>query len=408
MRSEAPGGPERGLARFHITPRPDWAHVSPSEWNDWRWQMRNRVVSAADLDQWLVLTPAERNGVELSARKLSLGITPHFFSLIRKEDPRCPIRRQVIPSAEERVVGSEEMDDPVGEEADSPVPGLVHRYPDRVLLLVTDRCATYCRYCTRSRLVSGAGGHGFHPRFEQALDYLRKHTEVRDVLLSGGDPFLLSDEKLDHLLGALRKIPHLEFLRIGTRLPVVLPQRITAGLCEVLRRHHPLWVSIHANHPRELTREAYEALARLADTGVPLGSQTVLLAGINDHVETMRELVHKLLLCRVRPYYLYQSDLIRGSRHFRVPVGRALEIIEGLRGFTTGYAVPQLVIDAPGGGGKVPLNPEYVIYRDAERVVFRNYKGKVFEYPERPTPCRKRKRASVTRLCEVADCPLEK
>jgi lysine 2,3-aminomutase len=394
------------MARFHPNPRPEWAAVPPSQWDDWRWQLRNRLAAPSELEKRLTLTPSEREGLAHSAERLSLGITPYFFSLIDRADPSCPIRRQVIPTAEENSTGAEEMADPVGEEADSPVPGLVHRYPDRVLLLVTDRCGTYCRYCTRSRLVSGAHGSEFSFHLPQALEYLRKHTEVRDVLLSGGDPLLLSDEKLDELLGSLRAIPHLEFLRIGTRLPVVLPQRITAKLCRTFRRHHPLWVSIQANHPRELTREAYVAMTRLADAGIPLGSQTVLLKGVNDDPKVMRELVHKLLLCRVRPYYLYQCDLIRGSRHFRVPVGKALEIVEKLRGFTTGYAVPQFVIDAPGGGGKVPINPDYVIYRDAERVVFRNYQGKVFEYPEPASPCRKRK--AVPRLCEVESCPLEK
>ena len=270
----------------------------------------------------------------------------------------------------------------MGEDSSSPVPGLVHRYPDRVLLLVTDRCASYCRYCTRSRLVSGASGYDFHPQFDQAIAYLRQHTEIRDVLLSGGDPLLLSDNKLDYLLTTLRSIPHLEFLRIGTRIPIFLPQRITPELCAILRKHHPLWMSIHTNHPRELTSEVRNALGQLSDTGIPLGNQSVLLADVNDHVEVMKELVHKLLLCRVRPYYLYQCDLIRGSKHLRSTVQKGLEIIEGLRGFTSGYAIPQFVIDAPGGGGKVPINPEYVIFKDKERIVFHNYQGKVFEYPE--------------------------
>lgn len=267
-----------------------------------------------------------------------------------------------------------------------PVPGLVHRYPDRVLFLVTDRCASYCRYCTRSRVVSGAGEQELHTNFEEAFGYLEKHTEVRDVLLSGGDALLFTDQKLEAILSRLRAIPHIEFLRIGTRVPIFLPQRITVDLCRMLQKFHPLWMSVHANHPRELTLEVREALGRLADHGIPLGNQSVLLAGVNDDVATMRELVHKLLLCRVRPYYLYQCDLIKGSSHLRTSVAKGIEIIEGLRGHTSGYAIPQYVIDAPGGGGKVPVNPGYVLYHDREKVVIRNYEGKVFEYPEAGTP----------------------
>jgi len=382
MRIEESGNIERGSARFHPASRTDWLDIPAADWNDWHWQLKNRIASLADLETRMELTPAERAGVLLSGQKLSLGITPHFFSLIDKNDPKCPIRRQVIPTIDETRIDQSEMSDPVGEDSSSPVPGLVHRYPDRVLLLVTDRCASYCRYCTRSRLVSGASGYDFHPELERALEYLRQHTEVRDVLLSGGDPLVLSDSKLDYLLSTLRSIPHLEFLRIGSRIPIFLPQRITPDLCAILRKHHPIWMSIHTNHPRELTLEVREALEHIVNAGVPLGNQSVLLAGVNDSVEVMKELVHKLLLCRVRPYYLYQCDLIRGSKHLRTPVGKGLEIIDGLRGFTSGYAIPQFVIDAPGGGGKVPINPEYVIFQDAERVVFRNYEGKVFEYPE--------------------------
>jgi lysine 2,3-aminomutase len=395
MNNEDPGGIERGSARFHPTPRHDWPQTPDSDWNDWRWQMKHRITSLEDLEKRLELTPSEREGILFSIQKLSLGITPHFFSLIDKKNSQCPIRRQVIPTIDESKVDVSEMLDPVGEDQSSPVPGLVHRYPDRVLLLVTDRCAAYCRYCTRSRLVSGASGYDFHPQLEQALNYLRQHTEVRDVLLSGGDPLLLSDDKLDYLLGALRAIPHLEFIRIGSRIPIFLPQRITPELCNVLKKHHPLWMSVHTNHPKELTLEVRAALGRLADSGIPLGNQSVLLAGVNDQVEIMKELVHKLLLCRVRPYYLYQCDLIRGSKHLRTAVNKGLEIIEGLRGFTTGYGIPQFVVDAPGGGGKVPLNPEYVIYKDAERIVFRNFQGKVFEYPEPSTPGKKRAQPSI-------------
>ena len=359
-----------------------WPDVPPAQWNDWKWQLKNRVTTLAQLEQHLVLTPEERAGVVVAGSKLSLAVTPHFFNLIERENPNCPIRRQVIPQIGESYVSPFEMADPCGEDSHMPVPGLVHRYPDRVLFLVTDRCASYCRYCTRSRVVSGAGDQELHTNFEEAIQYIATHPEVRDVLLSGGDPLLFSDDKLETLLSRLRAIPHVEFLRIGSRVPIFLPQRITPELCAMLAKYHPLWMSVHVNHPRELTLEVKAALERLANAGIPLGNQSVLLRGVNDSIETMRTLVHKLLRCRVRPYYLYQLDLIQGSSHLQVPVSKGLEIIEGLRGHTTGYAIPQYVIDAPGGGGKVPVNPNYVIYHDAEKVVIRNYEGKVFEYPE--------------------------
>jgi len=263
-----------------------------------------------------------------------------------------------------------------------PVPGLVHRYPDRVLFLVTDRCASYCRYCTRSRVVSGVGEQHLETQMEAAFRYLERTPQVRDVLLSGGDPLLFSDDKLDRILTRLRSIPHIQFVRIGSRIPIFLPQRITPELCAMLKKHHPLFISVHTNHPRELTTEVRDALGRLADAGIPLGNQSVLLRGVNDSVEVQKALVHKLLMCRVRPYYLYQCDLITGSSHLRTSVSEGLEIIEGLRGHTTGYAVPQFVIDGPGGGGKIPLNPQYVVHRDDNRVLLRNYEGETFEYPE--------------------------
>lgn len=359
-----------------------WPEVPPAQWQDWKWQLKNRVTTLAQLEARMTLTPEERAGVLIAGSKLSLAVTPHFFNLIDGDDPHCPIRRQVIPRVEESHTTPFEMADPCGEDSHMPVPGLVHRYPDRVLFLITDRCASYCRYCTRSRVVSGAGEQELHTDFEEAFRYLEQHTEVRDVLLSGGDPLLFSDDKLEGILKRLRSIEHIEFLRIGSRVPIFLPQRITPELCAMLGRYHPLWMSVHVNHPRELTTEVKAGLERLANAGVPLGNQSVLLRGVNDNLETMRTLVHKLLRCRVRPYYIYQLDLIQGSSHLQVPVSKGLEIIEGLRGFTTGYAVPQYVIDAPGGGGKVPINPNYMIYHDKEKVVIRNYEGKVFEYPE--------------------------
>ncbi len=359
-----------------------WPDVPSELWNDWKWQLKNRVTTLAQLEKHLVLTPNERAGVLVAGSKLSLAITPHFFNLIERDNPDCPIRRQVVPRLEESLTTPFEMADPCGEDSHMPVPGLVHRYPDRVLFLITDRCASYCRYCTRSRVVSGAGEQELHTNFDEAIRYIETHPEVRDVLLSGGDPLLFSDDKLELLLSRLRAIEHVEFLRIGSRVPIFLPQRITPALCGMLQKYHPLWMSVHVNHPRELTTEVKAALERLANAGIPLGNQSVLLRGVNDNVEVMRALVHKLLRCRVRPYYLYQLDLIKGSSHLQVPVSKGLEIIEGLRGHTTGYAIPQYVIDAPGGGGKVPVNPNYTIYHDQEKVVVRNYEGKVFEYPE--------------------------
>lgn len=358
-----------------------WAGVPAVQWQDWTWQLQNRLTSLDQLTRHLDLTAQEKAGCHLADRRLALAITPYFFNLIDRSDPDCPIRRQVIPRIEEMDTAPEESSDPVGEEGSMPVPGIVHRYPDRVLFLVTDRCAAYCRYCTRSRLVSNARDYNFHPDFESGLRYIEAHPEIRDVLLSGGDPLLLSDRKIEYLLTRLRAIPHLEFIRIGSRIPVFLPQRITPALTDVFRRLGPVWMSIHVNHPRECTRELKEALERLSFAGVPLGNQSVLLRGVNDDVETMRSLVHRLLMMRVRPYYLYQCDLINGSRHLRTDVQTGLDIIRGLRGHTTGYAIPQFVIDAPGGGGKVPINPEYVREINHREVVMRNFEGDEYRYP---------------------------
>jgi lysine 2,3-aminomutase len=358
-----------------------WKDQSGLKWDCWQWQLQNRVNSLDSLERHIRLTREERSGILLSGNKLAMAITPHFLNLIDRDDPDCPIRRQVVPRIEETVEAECEMADPCGEDGDMPVPGLVHRYPDRVNFLVTDRCASYCRYCTRSRVVSGAGHQHLETEFEAAFRYLETHGEVRDVLLSGGDPLLFSDAKLERILRRLRSIPHIEFVRIGTRVPIFLPQRITPELCAMLRQFHPLFISIHTNHPRELTTEVKQALERLADAGIPLGNQSVLLRGVNDRLEVMKVLVQKLLRCRVRPYYLYQMDLILGSSHLRVPVSRGLEIIQGLRGHTTGYAVPTYVIDAPGGGGKVPIHPETIVQRGDEGIIVRNYEGKLFEYP---------------------------
>ena len=367
---------------FPANPSEPWGAVSTEQWNDWSWQLRNRIQNLAQLESRLPLTPEERAGTILAGKKLALGITPHFFNLIDREDPDCPIRRQVVPRIEESNTAPDEMQDPCGEDSNMPVPGLVHRYPDRVLLLVTDRCASYCRYCTRSRVVSGAGEQELTMDLEGAFAYLEKHPEVRDVLLSGGDPLLLSDSKLDAILTRLRQIPTIEFIRIGTRIPIFLPQRITTDLLNVLKKHHPLWMSVHSNHPKELTQEVRMALGRLADAGIPLGNQSVLLKGVNDRAETLKSLFHKLLLCRVRPYYLYQCDLISGSAHLRTTIREGQEIMEQLRGHTTGYAVPTYVVDGPGGGGKIPIGPNYIVGMADNRVILKNYKGDVYEYPE--------------------------
>ncbi len=382
---EEPPAPSRleTLKRFRPAGRGYWKDVASQDWEDWRWQLKHRITTLEQLERLLpTLTPEERAGTALANHKLAMAITPYFFNLLDPADEHCPIRRQVIPRLEETTVAAWEMTDPCGEDRHSPVPGLVHRYPDRVLFLVTDRCAAYCRYCTRSRLVSNATGYDFHPEFDRQIDYIARHPEVRDVLLSGGDPLLFSDEKLEDLLSRLRAIPHVEFLRLGTRIPIFLPQRITPELCAMLRQFHPLFVSIHSNHPRELTTEARTALGRLADAGIPLGNQSVLLRHVNDDPEVMKAQVHKLLMCRVRPYYIYQCDLIAGSAHLRASVRSGLRIMDRLRGHTSGYAVPTYVIDAPGGGGKVPVSPEYVLSRNNDRVVIRNYEGRIFEYPE--------------------------
>jgi len=362
-----------------------WQHVPASDWLDWTWQLKNRITTIAQLERLMTLTDDERAGCLHANQKLALAITPYFFNLIDRLDPDCPIRKQVIPRGAEMLVADGEMLDSLGEDAHSPVPGLVHRYPDRVLFLVTDRCAAYCRYCTRSRLVSNAQDYNFHPEYEQGLRYIEAHPEVRDVLLSGGDPLLLSDKKIEHLLSRLRAIKHVEFIRIGSRIPVFLPQRITPELGEIFKKYGPVWMSIHVNHPKEATAELRGACERLSFAGVPLGNQSVLLKGVNDDIEVMKALIHRLLRMRVRPYYLYQMDLITGGAHFKADVRKGIEIIRALRGHTTGYAIPQYVIDAPGGGGKVPINPDYVEKVTEEEIIFRNYEGQLFRYPLQAT-----------------------
>jgi lysine 2,3-aminomutase len=356
--------------------------VADKEWNSWRWQLRNRIRTLAQVERMLLLAEDEREAIGGRGSMLPVSVTPYYMSLVSPVDVDQPLRRSVIPRTNEFVQTLGEADDPLGEDHDSPVPGLVHRYPDRVLLLALDFCSSYCRYCTRSRVV----GHGElvpnEDRLEKAFDYIRRTPTIRDVLVSGGDPLAMSEERLDWILTRLREIPHVELIRIGTKMPAVLPQRITPELCRMLRRHHPLWMSLHFIHPDECTPESFQACARLANAGIPLGSQTVLLRGINDDVETMKKLVHRLVMMRVRPYYLYQCDPITGSSHFRTSVSKGLEIIEGLRGHTTGYAVPTYVIDAPGGGGKIPLQPDYLVGRDGDFLLLRNFRGDIYRYPD--------------------------
>ncbi len=373
------------------------------KWDDHRWQLKNRVNSLTELEKHLNLTDVERAGVLLSGNKLAMSITPHFFNLIDRDDPDCPIRRQVIPRLEENWTAPEELSDPCGEDGDMPVPGLVHRYPDRVLFLVTDRCASYCRYCTRSRVVSGVGEQSLETQWEAAFEYLENTPQVRDVLLSGGDPLLFSDNKLEKILSRLRAIPHIEFVRIGSRVPIFLPQRITPELCAMLQKYHPLFISIHTNHPKELTSEVKEGLERLANHGVVMGNQSVLLRGVNDSVEVQKELSHRLLMCRVRPYYLYQCDLIEGSSHLRTTVQEGLDIMQELRGHTTGYAVPQFVVDGPGGGGKIPLNPDYIAEKSDQGVDLKNFEGNNYHYPS-PTEIPAEERERLLSSAEACSC----
>jgi len=362
--------------RKHFFPR-----ATKRQWLDWQWQFRNRIREAEGLARLLRLSEAEQQALRELGELLPFAITPYYASLLDPADPFQPLRRTVVPTVAERLRTPGEDNDPLNEERSSPVPGIVHRYPDRVLFLVTGTCATYCRYCTRSRFVSRERCIG-PASWECAIAYIAGTPQVRDVLISGGDPLILPDEQLEWLLSRLTAIPHVEMLRIGTKAPVVMPQRITPALTRMLRRYHPLWMSLHVTHPDEFTPEMAAACARLADAGIPLGSQTVLLAGINDEVVTMKRLMHGLLMMRVRPYYLYQCDPIPGSSHFRTPVSRGLQIMQGLQGYTTGYAVPKYVIDAPGGGGKVPLLPSYAVAREGDELLLRNFEGHLYRYPD--------------------------
>ncbi len=359
--------------------------TGPSDWNDWRWQARHALRTLEQINEAFKLTADEHAAIQRHAGSLPLAVPPYYASLLSATDPADPLRRTHIPVMAEYDIAPYEADDPLGEDGHMPVPNLVHRYNDRVLFLVTGWCFSFCRYCTRSRMIGDpTGEYHFSTReWDQQVAYIEDHPEIRDCLISGGDPLTLSDDKLERLLSRLRAIPHLDFIRIGTKAPVVIPQRVSRRLAAMLARHR-VWVSLHVTHAAEITPEMTEACDRLADAGVPLGSQTVLLRGINDTVDAMRSLVHALLKVRVKPYYLYLCDLVAGSSHFRTTVAKGIEIIENLRGHTTGYAVPQLVIDAPGGGGKIPIHPNYVIGRDGDDLLLRNYAGRIFRYPDPP------------------------
>lgn len=368
-------------APFASKRAPVFQDVPDEKWNDWRWQLSNRLNSVDDIEKVLRLTDSERKALQ-TQNLFRVDVTPYYISLIDPDDPEDPIRKQIIPRAEELQAFTAMMEDSLAEDKHSPVPGLVHRYPDRVLMLVTTQCASYCRYCTRSRIVGDPSATFKREEFEMQLEYLRRTPQVRDVLLSGGDPLVLAPKILEELLTRLREIPHIEIVRIGSRVPVFLPMRVTQELCDTLQKFHPLWMNIHVNHPNEISRELEQATDRLTRAGIQLGNQSVLLAGVNDCVHIQRDLVQKLVRIRVRPYYLYQCDLVEGAGHFRTPIAKGIEIIEGLRGHTSGYAVPHFIIDGPGGGGKIPVMPNYLLSMSDHKAIVRNYEGYITTYEE--------------------------
>ncbi len=364
------------------TPPAPWNDVSWEEWNDWHWQIRNRITTVEELARVIHLTDQERQVIEHSLNTLRMAITPYYASLMDPDDPTCPIRMRAVPTILETHISPEDQVDPLHEDTDSPVPGLTHRYPDRVLFLVTDQCSMYCRHCTRRRIAGETDMPRSDKEIEAAIAYIRETRSVRDVLLSGGDPFTLSTERLESIIARLAEIPHVEIIRYGTAVPVVMPQRITEELVTMLKKYQPVWINTHFNHPKEITPESKRALAMLADSGFVLGNQSVLLKGVNDCPYIMKELVQRLVQNRVRPYYLYQCDLSRGIAHFRTSVGKGIEIIEHLRGHTSGFAVPQFIVDAPGGGGKTPVGPNYVLSYSDRTVILRNYEGVIAKYVE--------------------------
>jgi lysine 2,3-aminomutase len=377
---------ERGDKMAYYNEIPLWKDVKADEWNDWKWQVRNRINTVDQLKEIINLTEQEEEDISKVLDKFRMGITPYYAAQMDKEDHTCPIRMQAVPTIAETHIGAADMTDPLHEDEDSPVEGLTHRYPDRVLFLVTDQCSMYCRHCTRRRFAGQQDKAVSTDKIDKQIEYIRNTPEVRDVLLSGGDALLISDEKLEYIIKKLREIPHVEIIRIGSRTPVVCPQRITDDLVNMLKKYHPIWLNTHFNHPKEITPESTEAIAKLADAGIPLGNQSVLLRGINDCVHVMKDLVQQLVKIRVRPYYIYQCDLSLGIEHFRTTVGKGIEIMEGLRGHTSGYAVPTFVVDAPGGGGKTPVMPNYVLSRSSNKLILRNYEGVITTYTEPNVP----------------------
>jgi len=363
---------------------PLWNHVSEAEWNDWKWQVRNRITNEEELKQVIELSSDEEDGIGQCLKMLRMAITPYYAMLMDPVDQNCPIRRQAVPTIRELHNGKSDMADPLHEDVDSPVPGLTHRYPDRVLLLLTDQCSMYCRFCTRRRLAGATDQATTIERIDACIEYIRQTPVVRDVILSGGDALLVSDERLESVLKKLRDIPHVEIIRIGTRAPIVLPQRITPELCKMVKKYNPVFINVHFNHPLEITKESAAACEMLADAGFSLGNQSVLLSGINDCPNILKKLSHELLKIRVRPYYLYQCDLSQGIEHFRTSVAAGIEIIETLRGHTSGLAIPTYVVDAPGGGGKIPVMPQYMISQSDGQVILRNYQGNIFGYTQPP------------------------
>jgi lysine 2,3-aminomutase len=369
--------------------------VSDEQWNDWKWQVKNRIETLEDLKKYIPLTQEEEEGVSRSLQTLRMAITPYYLTLIDPENPNDPVRKQAIPTGSETHISPADLLDPLHEDEDSPVKGLTHRYPDRVLLLITDMCSMYCRHCTRRRFAGQKDDETPADYIQKAIDYIAATPQVRDVLLSGGDALMVSDAKLESIIKRLRAIPHVEIIRIGSRVPVVCPQRITDKLVDMLKQYHPIWLNTHFNHPNEITKESIAACERMANAGIPLGNQSVLLRGVNDCVNIMKRLVHSLVKMRVRPYYIYQCDLSMGLEHFRTPVSKGIEIIEGLRGHTSGYAVPTFVVDAPGGGGKTPVMPTYIISQSPGKIVLRNFEGVITTYSEPE---------NYTNHCDCEDC----
>ena len=358
-----------------------WANVPDEKWNDWKWQMANRITNSRQLTDILEISTEEQRGIEMCLERFRMAITPYYASLIDMNNPDDPVRKQAIPSKKELLVSEGELNDPLAEQHYSPVSNIVHRYPDRVLFLLTDKCAMYCRHCTRRRMVGKKDCSITEEAMENALQYIREHEVIRDVLLSGGDPLMLPDSKLENIISRLREIPHVEVIRIGTRVPVVLPMRITDELLIMLKKYHPIWINTHFNHPNEITQASRAACEKIADAGIPLGNQNVLLRGVNDDVDTLKKLYTGLVKMRVRPYYMYQCDVAEGIGHFRTPVEKGIEIMRNIRGYISGFAVPTFVIDAPMGGGKVPINPEYLVSISDDQVIMRNYKGEFYTYP---------------------------